>query len=480
MAPFIRVDVWSLGANDPIITAYADAVAAMQAKPAADPTSWDYQAAIHGVFAAVASPPYNECRHGGWYFLPWHRAYLYYFERIVRAQVIANGGAATWAIPYWNYDGGGNHNELPLAFRDPNRPGGGPNPLYVPNRAMQGNAGLDPAVTSPANALGRPSFTGTSEFGGDQTPAVGQFYTQTGELEKTPHNDVHDLIGGIMSSPYTAARDPIFWLHHANIDRVWWRWQQTHANPNAPAWQNAVFPFVDAGGAPVTATCAGVEDTLNQLNYTYDAIAIALVPPPLPTRLLTVKWPDPWPEGPQSPRPPAKGESVGARQIVGATTSPIVLVGAPAQVTVAVDRRALLAVPAAERQQRVFLDVENIEAVRDPGAVYGVYVNLPEDPSDEALATHRVGNVSLFGIERMRDPLNDTPVHALRLSMEITAVLNRLAADQEWTDGGRIDVTFRPITLRMSAGAPTPDIPQVTGRHPDRPITVGRVSLYYL
>jgi hypothetical protein len=64
--------------------------------------------------------------------------------------------------------------------------------------------------------------------------------------------------------------------------------------------------------------------------------------------------------------------------------------------------------------------------------------------------------------------------------MEITAVLNRLAADQEWTDGGRIDVTFRPITLRMSAGAPTPDIPQVTGRHPDRPITVGRVSLYYL
>lgn len=40
--PFERLDVWSLDANHPVITAYADAVAAMQAKAASDPTGWAY------------------------------------------------------------------------------------------------------------------------------------------------------------------------------------------------------------------------------------------------------------------------------------------------------------------------------------------------------------------------------------------------------------------------------------------------------
>jgi tyrosinase len=39
-----------------------------------------------------------------------------------------------------------------------------------------------------------------------------------------------------MSSIPTAPTDPIFWMHHANIDRLWSQWQQTHAglNPNLP------------------------------------------------------------------------------------------------------------------------------------------------------------------------------------------------------------------------------------------------------
>ena len=79
-APYIRVDVWSLVPTDPIITYYADAVRAMQAKPATDVTSWSYQAAIHGTHATKTQALWNECRHGGWFFLPWHRAYLYFFE----------------------------------------------------------------------------------------------------------------------------------------------------------------------------------------------------------------------------------------------------------------------------------------------------------------------------------------------------------------------------------------------------------------
>ena len=53
MPDFVRVDVWTLAEDDPIITAYADAVAAMQAKPDSDPTSWAFQAAMHGSLAAA-------------------------------------------------------------------------------------------------------------------------------------------------------------------------------------------------------------------------------------------------------------------------------------------------------------------------------------------------------------------------------------------------------------------------------------------
>ena len=30
--------------------------------------------------------------------MPWHRMYVYYFEQVVRAYVIANGGPANWAL----------------------------------------------------------------------------------------------------------------------------------------------------------------------------------------------------------------------------------------------------------------------------------------------------------------------------------------------------------------------------------------------
>src|SRR4051812_47646362 len=234
----------------------------MRAKPASDPTSWAYQAAIHGTYAQNPLAQWNQCRHGTWYFVSWHRMYLYYFERIVRAQVVANGGSSRWALPYWNYDGGGNHNTLPMAFRNPTLPGGATNPLYVAQRAsgINGGAGLPPSITSPVAALACPSFTGTGEFGGGVTSPFGQFWGQTGRLEQTPHNDVHVAIGGLMGDPDTAAEDPIFWLHHANIDRIWWIWSQHHSDPTDPAWVNQSFGFMDVGGVPASLTDGGVEN----------------------------------------------------------------------------------------------------------------------------------------------------------------------------------------------------------------------------
>ena len=271
MARFRRRDIWSLDDDDPIVVGYANAVAAMKAKPKGDPTSWSYQAAIHGSQASRTRPAYNQCRHGGWYFVSWHRMYLYFFERIVRAEVVASGGPEDWALPFWNYEAGGRTNRLPRPFRRSRRRDGSRNPLHVARRApgINRGAGLPPEITSSAFALSRTAFTGVGEFGGGRTSALGQFWSETGRLEQTPHNDVHVAIGGLMGDPDTAAEDPIFWLHHANIDRLWWQWQKTGSDPRRSAWRDQSFDFFDVGGTPVTMTAAEVVHT-RRLRYTYE------------------------------------------------------------------------------------------------------------------------------------------------------------------------------------------------------------------
>ncbi|MDQ2848146.1 MAG: tyrosinase family protein [Actinomycetota bacterium] len=485
--PFVRVDVWTLAQNDPIVTAYANAVAAMKAKPAHDPTSWAYQAAIHGTYTTPPLPQWNQCRHGTWYFVSWHRMYLYYFERIVRAQVIANGGPRNWALPYWNYDGGGTQNTLPLAFRNPTMPNGSANPLYVAQRnpGINSGAGLPGSITSPAFALSRPTFTGASEFGGGITSSMGQFWGQTGRLEQTPHNDVHVAVGGLMGDPDTAAQDPIFWLHHANIDRVWWLWAPHHSNPTDPKWTTPSFSFVDVGGTAASLTSAGVENTVSQLDYTYDHAILRFPWPPRRLERLPVKWPWPWPERPDTPREPVEARPAPeVRQLVGATEQPIQLVGNTERVPVQIDQRSAESLrataPSGAHEHRAFLDVEDITAERNPGTVYGVYVNLPADPTDADIAAHHVGNVSLFGVERARNPRGDEHAHGLRLSMEITDLLDQLAEAGSWQEGQRLDVTFRPISLEAPADvAGVAPVAVASTAHPELPVTIGRVSVHF-
>src|SRR3569833_2161780 len=119
---YTRKNVYELGGDwaDPILW-YARGAAAMQAVVIVQPTSWRFYGAMHGIDAGLwqqlgylsdsdIRPSgnfqaifWNQCQHGSWYFLPWHRGYLQAFEANVRAQVIKLGGPADWALPYWNY-----------------------------------------------------------------------------------------------------------------------------------------------------------------------------------------------------------------------------------------------------------------------------------------------------------------------------------------------------------------------------------------
>lgn len=459
-APFVRREIWSLPPDDPIVVAYGRAVAHMRERADSDPTSWSYQAAMHGTEATASRPLWNQCQHGTWFFLPWHRAFLYYFEQITRAAVVATGGPADWALPYWNYGLGGNHATLPPAFRKPTLENGAPNPLYVSERGagINSGAGLPPAATSPFRALARPHFIGKAEFGGGVT-APAQFSEAGGELEETPHNAVHSLVGGLMGNILAAAQDPIFWLHHANIDRIWTVWSAAggHDDPPEAAWRNQSFAFFDQSGEQVSRKCAEVLDTVVDLGYDYD---VSEPPPPAP---------------PPAPPLPTQIAQVPTRQMIGASEQSLELVGAPASVSVLIDPKAAPGTIAPD--QRVYLNIEDIEGDANPGTVYGIYANLPAGAPADLEAAHHVGNVSFFGIERAQNPVGDEPAHNLSTAVEITPLARELDGRHEWV-GHDLVVSFRPLDLTPPE---TPDehdlVKPAAGDDP--PIRVGRVSIFY-
>ena len=166
---------------------FRNAVRMMKANTnAASPSSWAYWTNVH----------VNYCPHNLAYFLAWHRGYLYYLEQQLRTV----SGDPTLSVPYWNYY---KYPKLPAEFTDPT-PG---NPFYMPR-----------AGTSVYNALTMSPFA--ADIWNFQRGTMNAFEPQ---LESAPHNPVHNLIGGEMAN-MTSPRDPIFFLHHANIDRLWHAW----------------------------------------------------------------------------------------------------------------------------------------------------------------------------------------------------------------------------------------------------------------
>ncbi len=476
-APHVRRNVWTLPSGDHTIQEYAEAVAIMKARPASDPTSWSYQAAMHGTTTTPSKPLWNGCQHFGWYFLPWHRMFIYYFEQIVRAAVVQAGGSAGWTLPFWDYGAGGQQATLPQAFRQPTA-SGNPNPLYVAQRAQGVNGGLalSPAVASAAHALSRSKFTGAMQFGGGVTPAQ-QFAGSTGRVEQTPHNDVHNALGGLngwMANPFQAAADPIFWLHHSNIDRLWFQWSSpAHKDPGDHRWNGHRYSFFDVHGNQVHMTPGDVRDIVGQLGYTYEGVPghpAADLPTPQPVQAQAAMTPAGDAEEPQ-PEP----------EIVGASEQPVQLVGEPAQVALEIDPKASQAVLAdtgAPEPAHIYLNVEDIEAERNPGTVYGIYVNLPDGAAPDVAEAHHAGNVSFFGVERPPDPSGDEQAHSLRVTVEITELAHELAAQGEW-DGQHVTVTFRPLGLipqdRPDLAHALPDTISTS----DPPVTIGRVSISF-
>ncbi|MFL5817565.1 MAG: tyrosinase family protein [Conexibacter sp.] len=472
-AVLVRRNAWTLPDGDETLAAYAAAVRAMRERDADDPTSWVYQAAMHGTSAEPPEPLWNGCQHGTWFFLPWHRMYVWFFERIVRAAVRETGGPADWALPYWDYGAGGVQATLPLAFRDSP---GGDNPLFAAERDPRVNSGrgaIPLLAGSAAPALERPLFVGRTQFGGAVT-GVGQFWRSPGAVEQTPHNIVHGLVGGddgLMSNPLTAAADPIFWLHHANVDRIWFDWagDPEHADPTDSRWTDQTFSFFDEDGQQVQLTGAEIGDVAGQLGYTYEPAPTSGAPTSRPEAVTM-----------STPNPPDPEQA----EMVGASEQPTELAGAPASVTVPIDRATVESLagggdaPEALSERHVYLNIEDIEGERNPGTAYGVYVNLPEGASAAQARRHHVGNLSFFGIEHVREPRGDAHAHGLRYTIDISDLVRELVAQGRWNQDA-LHVTFRPIEPVDPEASEEEQhaVPESLSEH--SPVQVGRVSVFY-
>lgn len=225
-----------------------------------DPTGWRYQAAIHATFVTPVHKHWNQCQHDNKFFLSWHRMYLYFFEKILREA----SGDPNLTLPYWDYTDKKSRS-LPLAFI---KPASEQNPLYESQRGDHVNDGaeLKPEAVQTGNAMGKIPFY-------DPASEIGDYGFST-SLELIPHRAVHSAVGGLMADACTAALDPVFFLHHANVDRLWGEWlalDQGRSNPADKVWlKDQKFTFYDENKNEITMSGEQIVDSSRQLGYCYD------------------------------------------------------------------------------------------------------------------------------------------------------------------------------------------------------------------
>jgi hypothetical protein len=301
---------------------YKNAVRAMLALPPEDPRNWYRNAMTHLL----------DCPHGNWWFLVWHRGYLGWFERICR-EVTDN---PAFALPYWDWT---REPRIPASFwgnvLQPGTEGyiadaatfdrtfRGPaqaywntfTPAQLAQQRLRGypsfdvfwNAALNAFFPSDATRelteqnpdlndrtkvavskhtidtlLAPTEFEAPDGTPGFESARATNHHVNTRDysiLEGQPHNNVHDSIGGFMGL-FLSPTDPIFFMHHSNIDRLWdvWTRKQQARNlpigPDADQWPDySSQPFLffhDAEGNPVTETAAGDYFSIGDFDYDYE------------------------------------------------------------------------------------------------------------------------------------------------------------------------------------------------------------------
>jgi tyrosinase len=430
-----RKDIEKLTSNE--LELLAEAVGWMQARPASEPGSWQYLAATHQrmpfsskkeFLEAMSSPAdkawaaevvkyidfdalgkvgqdvqqkyWDGCIHRGrrgevafkfGHFLSWHRSFLWNFESHLLAaasQVAAQSGLTTTltGLPYWNYYA---HPTLPAILRQPVLAGGKKNPLYVAYRNPNRNSQSAPV------GIGEPSRRAleVKDFMSEQflvRPGLVVRGFDAG-IEALPHDVVHGDVGGLMSAVPTSAWDPIFWLHHANIDRLWTIWSENKQSPKDldANWKAEAFVFDGPGGAVLQH--AG--DTYDKpLAQKYDSLELGAKPESMPALTVPAIALATSTTGDQGPGALSSGAGASLTNAGGAVRLKLSTVDAKRKFNaIALDQPTS---PTSPKQVFVVLREPAVSAEgRRHGFVYQVYVRAPS-----ARTPALVGSVNLFNM----------------------------------------------------------------------------------
>jgi tyrosinase len=401
-------------------------IAAMKALPVTDRRSWRYQANIHGTTDQGDDPLWNQCEHGTLQFLTWHRGYLYYFERILREL----SGDSQLTLPYWDWS---SQPSVPEPYRSP---ADATNPLYDDTRNINdGSAIPDSIVVTDLNtALSYPFFPTSGTFGFSPS------------LEASPHGTVHTTIGGNMGTIETSANDPVFWLHHCNIDRQWNRWLnmgQGRANISDPAYLNQTYSYADEQGQVVTRKVADIISS-EALGYAYDDVPNPTADAIARALQFQKKEKETRKEKPMLLR---VASTLEAKRPVG-ESKPLALAPVTEKLTVPAEHRATLktAIAAAKPAgaPKILVQIEGLSTKAPPNYTYGVYLNLPENADAAQLAKHYVGSINFFGRSHARKPAADHSGMTFTETLDATRISSQLQKAGLWKEDA-VNVTLRPL-----------------------------------
>jgi tyrosinase len=337
-----------------ILDSYKKGIREMLNRPPTDPRNWYRNAFIH-VF---------DCPHQNWWFLAWHRGYIGWLEATIRqfsgdtqfalpywdwtknprvpAAMFSDvldpnnsGFIPTFAqfntqfdpavTAFWAAFSPAQQNVLAQRGLSStadfwSQVAAAPNGMFFEQPAARGvtaaSPDLDPAtmvtvsMKTIQSALQSTTFAGSANgndsagFASAMASAHSES-TREGTLESQPHDNVHAAMGGAGGAAFMVSFlspvDPIFFLHHANLDRLWDVWTRRQAalgRPTLPqggdlaTWSSEQFLFFsDPNGQPVSKTNASDYAAMTAFDYDYSpgsgedqvpasGTVVAALPPP--------------------------------------------------------------------------------------------------------------------------------------------------------------------------------------------------------
>jgi len=170
--------------------------------------------------------------------LPWHRIFLMLFEEALHHY------HPDVCVPYWDWTRA-EEQSFPSWLTDVHPDVHTPTTTITVLRSPQSSANLASITSMTPTAMAKTNYTDFSS------------------LINGIHGSVHVWVGGTMSNAAVSPADPVFWLHHANLDRLWWVW---YNDPAAGNHQNPVL--ADPVMHPWTYTEPQTR-SITALGYTY-------------------------------------------------------------------------------------------------------------------------------------------------------------------------------------------------------------------